>query len=312
MRFVARTTYIHGMGFLKSLFLIAAFSACVSPKPKMARVQPFFDKQGHRGCRGLLPENTIPAMLKAIDLGVTTLEMDAVITADSQVILSHEPFFNHEITTKADGTGVTEAEEQALNIYKMTYAQTQAFDVGLKPHARFRNQEKMAVTKPLLADVIARVEAYLKEKKLPRVAYNIETKCKWETDSLFHPEPQAFVRLVTDVIRSKGIESRTIIQSFDIRTLQVVHRQYRVLKTALLIEDYDKRTYAEQVAALGFQPAIYSPHYSLVNAALVQQCKKAGVQLIPWTVNEKEEIARLKAMGVDGIITDYPNLFAGL
>jgi glycerophosphoryl diester phosphodiesterase len=160
--------------------------------------------------------------------------------------------------------------------------------------------------------VIARVEAYLKENKLPPVAYNIETKCKWETDGLFHPEPQAFVRLLTDVIRSKGIENRTIIQSFDIRTLQVVHRQYPVLKTALLIEDYDKRTFGEQVAALGFQPAIYSPHYSLVNAALVQQCKKAGVQLIPWTVNEKEEIARLKAMGVDGIITDYPNLFARL
>jgi glycerophosphoryl diester phosphodiesterase len=275
-------------------------------------VRPFFDKQGHRGCRGLFPENTIPGMLKAIDFGVTTLEMDAVITADSQVILSHEPFFNHEITTRADGSGVTEGEEKDLNIYKMTYAETQKFDVGMKPHTRFPAQRKMAAAKPLLADVIDSAEAYLKQKRLPPVGYNIETKCKPETDNLFHPEPQAFVRLLVSVIRAKGIESRTVIQSFDIRTLQVVQRHYSGLKTALLIEDYDKRTFAEQLAALGFQPTIYSPHYSLVNTALVQQCNKAGIQLIPWTVNEKEEIVRLKAVGVDGIITDYPNLFAGL
>ncbi|TAD92912.1 MAG: glycerophosphodiester phosphodiesterase, partial [Bacteroidetes bacterium] len=92
-----------------------------------------FDLQGHRGCRGLLPENTIAAMLKAIDLGVTTLEMDVVITADSQVVLSHEPFFNHEISTKPNGNQVTEAEEKDLNIYKMGLAQVQAYDVGLRP-----------------------------------------------------------------------------------------------------------------------------------------------------------------------------------
>jgi glycerophosphoryl diester phosphodiesterase len=311
MHFFGQTPYIHGMGFLKSLFLMVALGACMLPKSKSVRVQPFFDKQGHRGCRGLLPENTIPGMLKAIDLGVTTLEMDAVITADSQVILSHEPFFNHEITTRQDGSSITEAEEQSLNLFKMTYAETNRFDVGLKPHNRFPKQQKQAATKPLLTEVIDSAEAYLKQKNLPPVGYNIETKCKQETDNLFHPEPETFVRLLMAIIQSKEIQDRTIIQSFDIRTLQVVHRQYPGTKTALLIEDYDKRTFAEQLAQLGFTPTIYSPHYSLVNTALVQQCKTAGVQLIPWTVNEREEITRLKEMGVDGIITDYPNLFAG-
>jgi glycerophosphoryl diester phosphodiesterase len=311
MHFFGQTPYIHGMGFLKSLFLMVALGACMLPKSKSVRVQPFFDKQGHRGCRGLLPENTIPGMLKAIDLGVTTLEMDAVITADSQVILSHEPFFNHEITTRQDGSSITEAEEQSLNLFKMTYAETKRFDVGLKPHNRFPKQQKQAATKPLLTEVIDSAEAYLKQKNLPPVGYNIETKCKQETDNLFHPEPETFVRLLMAIIQSKEIQDRTIIQSFDIRTLQVVHRQYPGTKTALLIEDYDKHTFAEQLAQLGFTPTIYSPHYSLVNTALVQQCKTAGVQLIPWTVNEREEITRLKEMGVDGIITDYPNLFAG-
>src|SRR5580765_2886505 len=104
--------------------------------------KPAFDVEGHRGCRGLMPENTIPAMLKAIDLGVTTLEMDIVITKDSQVIVSHEPFFNHEITTKPDGSFVTEGEEHSLNIYNMSYTETQQFDVGLKTHPRFPEQAK--------------------------------------------------------------------------------------------------------------------------------------------------------------------------
>ena len=110
-----------------------------------------FDKQGHRGCRGLMPENTIGAMLKAIDLGVTTLEMDAVITKDGHVVLSHEPFFNHEIATKADGTAVSEQEEKQLNIYRYTYEEVKRFDVGLKPHPRFPRQQKAKAVKPLLS-----------------------------------------------------------------------------------------------------------------------------------------------------------------
>ena len=115
-------------------------------------------------------------MLKALDLGVNTLEMDAVITADSQVILSHEPFFNHELTTKPDGTFITAGRRKELNIFKMTYAETQRFDVGLKPNPRFPRQQKIAATKPRLADVIDSVEEYGVLKKLPPVWYNIETK----------------------------------------------------------------------------------------------------------------------------------------
>src|SRR5689334_10616789 len=98
---------------------------------------PAFDKEAHRGGRGIMPENTIPSMLHALDLGVTTLEMDAVITSDKQVILSHEPFFNKDITTKPDGTYLQDNESKAFNIYKMTYQQVQQLDVGMKPHPRF-------------------------------------------------------------------------------------------------------------------------------------------------------------------------------
>src|SRR6266700_5282236 len=113
---------------------LALVVACHVTRKTEQALFPAFDKEGHRGCRGLMPENTIPAYLKAIDLGVTTLEMDAVITKDSQVVMSHEPFFNHEITTKPDGSFVTEQEEKSLNIYQMTYEEVKTYDVGMKPN----------------------------------------------------------------------------------------------------------------------------------------------------------------------------------
>lgn len=269
---------------------------------------PDFDKEGHRGARGLMPENTIPAMMKGLDMGVTTLEMDAVITKDKQVILSHEPFFNHEITTRPDGSYIDQKEERNFNIFRMTFAETQLYDVGLKPHPRFPQQEKLKASKPRLADVIDNAEAYVISKQLARPFYNIETKTQLATDNVYHPAPDEFVTLLMNVIINKKVEDRVIIQSFDPRTLQVIHQKYPFMKTALLIEDFDKRTIAEQLTQLGFVPSIYSPAYSLVNEQLMTDCHKKKMKVIPWTVDDKKEIDRLKLLGVDGIITDFPNL----
>jgi len=268
---------------------------------KHAEMKAAFDLQGHRGCRGLMPENTIPAMMKALDLGVNTLEMDAVITKDEQVILSHEPFFNHEITTKADGGMVTVAEEKSLNIFQMTYDEVKRFDVGMKPHLRFPDQQKIPAVKPLLSDVIDSVE------KKGHPFYNIETKTNPLTDNVFHPAPGPFVEALMKVIRSKGIEKRVIIQSFDFRTLKYLHDHYPMIKTAMLIEGFDKRTLQDQVREVGFTPDIYSPEYTSVNASLVEQCHDQKMKIIPWTVNDRSALERLIAMGVDGIITDYPD-----
>lgn len=274
-----------------------------------AYTQEEFDKQGHRGCRGLMPENTVPAMIHAIELGVTTLEMDAVITKDKKVVLSHEPWFGREITTKPDGTLMGEREERRYNIYWMTYAETQAFDVGMKPHPRFPRQQKMKVTKPLLSAVIDTVTREMMTRRRPPVQYNIETKTNPEGDGVFHPKPEEFVDLLMGVILEKGIQDFVTIQSFDFRTLQYLHRKYPAIRTAMLVEDFDKRSLDEQVKRLGFPATVYSPHYSLVNAALVKDCHSRGMKLIPWTVNDKKKIEELKKMGVDGIISDYPDLF---
>lgn len=264
-----------------------------------------FDWQGHRGCRGVMPENTIPAMLHAVDLGVNTLEMDAVITSERQVILSHEPFFNHDITTKPDGSFVKESEEKNFRIFAMTYQEVSQFDVGMKAHPRFPQQKKMKAVKPKLSDVIDSVEAYTASKRLPAKFYNIETKSQPATDNVFHPAPIEFVELVMKVIKEKKIESRTIIQSFDMRTLQYLHKKYPKIKTALLVES--DGSLPEQITKLGFTPTIYSPEYTLVNSLIVRQCKERGMRIIPWTVNDVAKMKELKAMGVDGIITDYPD-----
>ena len=270
---------------------------------------PKFDKEGHRGGRGLMPENTIPAMLNAIDLGVTTLEMDVVFTKDRKAILSHEPFFNHEITTKPDGSFITESEEKNYNIYQMTFVQTQQYDVGLKGNPRFPLQKKLSVYKPKLADVIDSVERYTNEKNLPKVFYNIETKTQPATDDIYHPAPGQFVDLLMEIITQKEISERVIIQSFDFRTLQILHKKYPRLKTSMLIEDFDKRPLTKQLEQLGFVPTIYSPEFTLVTPSLLQQCHTQSIKVIPWTVNEKDKIEELKKLGVDGIITDYPDLF---
>lgn len=269
----------------------------------------FFDKQGHRGCRGLMPENTIPAMIKALDLGVTTLEMDIAITKDKKPILSHDPWFAQEITTKPDGTFMGEREERKFVIYWMTYEQVKTFDVGMKPHPRFPQQQKMKVVKPLLADVIDSAEKHAATTGRALPYYNIETKTNAELDSVFHPKPTEFVDLLMSVIKEKQVEGRVIIQSFDFRTLQYLHQKYPAIKTAMLIEDSDRRTLDDQIKALGFVPTIYSPAFSLVDEGLVKRCHRHNIRIIPWTVNDKPTIDKLKAMGVDGIITDYPNLF---
>jgi glycerophosphoryl diester phosphodiesterase len=269
-----------------------------------------WDKQGHRGCRGLMPENTIPAMLKALEFGVTTLEMDASITKDGQVILSHEPFFNHEITTKPDGSFIDEKDERSFNIYKMTYAEVKRFDVGMKPHPRFTQQQKMKAVKPRLADMFDSVFRHMMTmRRTAPLMYNIETKCMPATDNIFHPEPAPFVELLMKVITEKGMEKNVTIQSFDFRGLQYLHQHYPGMQTAMLIEEDDKTPFEEQLKKLGFTASIYSPHYSLVTPLLVKQCHEKNMRLIPWTVNDKNEMERLKEMGVDGIISDYPNLF---
>lgn len=297
-----QTSFMQNIVFF--LFLTNALIACQSKNMRVKNL----DIEGHRGCRGILPENTIPAMLKAVAIGVTTLEMDACISKDKKVIVSHEPFFNHEISTKPDGSLVTAEEEKSLNMYTMTYEEISQWDVGTRTHPRFPQQQKMKVHKPLLSDLIDSVENYIKEKNLPPVQYNIETKSLPEGDNIYHPLPDEFVDLLMQVITDKKIEDRVIIQSFDFRTLQIIHKKFPAVKTAALVDENIFTPIEKEIKSLGFIPSIYSPHYLLVNQHTIDYCRKNKIKLIPWTIDDLSAAKKLVAMGVDGIITDYPNI----
>lgn len=267
---------------------------------------PEFDTEAHRGGRGLMPENTIPAMLNALSLNVTTLEMDAHITSDNKVILAHDDHFNQLYTLTLDAKELSDSDAKKLTFYSLSYAEIQKFDTGSKYYSLFPRQQKLKTHVPLLADVIDSVQNYLKVNNKPQVFYNIETKSKPGGDNLLHPEPEKFVKLLMDVVQRKNITPYVIIQSFDPRTLQVLHREYPHVKTSLLV---DKGTFADNLNQLGFTPTIYSPMSKLATAQLVKACHDKGVKIVPWTVNTKEEIAMLKSLGIDGVISDYPDLF---
>lgn len=270
-----------------------------------ALAQQSIDVQAHRGGMALMPENTIPAMLNAVKLGARTLELDCVITADNKVAVSHDTYMSADFMRKPDGSDVTKAEEKSLALYKMTYDSIQKYDAGTKPHPRFPQQEKMMIHKPLLSALIDSVEAYVKAHHLKPVYYNMETKSSPDGDGTYNPAPKEFVALLMQVIKEKKITDRVTIQSFDVRTLQVLHQTFPKQKTALLIGNKD--SFSANLEKLGFTPSIYSPYYLLVTADLVKEAHAKKVAVLPWTVDEDSDFKKLIADGVDGIITNAPD-----
>lgn len=285
------------------IFLVLILASCSTDK--MNKNIIYIDVQGHRGCRGLLPENTIDAFMKALELGVTTLEMDLVISKDKQVVVSHEPFFNHEISTDPDGLEITADQQLEHNIYKLDYEDIQTYDVGLKPHSKFPEQKSQKAFKPLFKDVVAAAEAKAKILNRPLPLYNVEIKRTPKGDDEYHPDAIEFAQLVVSAVQKTGIKDRIYIQSFDIESLQVAKKLDSTIKLVLLIQNMDSPE--SNIEKLGFTPEVYSPYFKLVNTDLVSLCKKRGIKLIPWTVNEVEDLNKMIMIGVDGIITDYPN-----
>lgn len=273
---------------------------------QLVLAQNKLDRQGHRGTRGLMPENTVQAMKKALDVGVETLELDVVISKDKQVVVSHDPYMSADIATKPDGTPVTAEEQKSINLYQLTYDQIKKYDVGSKKHPQFPEQKNFRAYKPLLAELIDSVNAYVKKKNLPQPRYNIEIKMSPATDNVYNPDVAEFVKLVVPICQQK-LGNRYNIQSFDARPLQLIHQQYPTIALAYLTAN--TKTVDENLATLGFMPKTYSPYYKGVTAETVKACHDKGMQIIPWTVNTKPEIESLVKLGVDGIITDYPNLF---
>ncbi len=271
-----------------------------------------FDFEGHRGCRGLMPENTIPAFKKALDLGVTTLELDVCISKDHQVVVSHEPYMNNLFCSKPDGSPVTKAEENNLNLYTMTYDEIKKYDSGIRGNILFPEQQKLATFKPLLKDMIEACEAYIKEHKLKPVKYNIEIKSEEQEYGISQPKTvEEFSDLVYKEIMKQLPPERLILQSFDFNVLkywnlQFKNKKYKKVTLSALVE---REGIEPSFQKLGFLPDIFSPYYKQLTVGKVKMCHDKGVKVVPWTVNDIEAMKEMKAIGVDGIISDYPDRF---
>lgn len=242
--------------------------------------------------------------MHAIDLGVDAVEMDVVISKDHQVVIAHEPYMPADICAMPDGSRIAEAEEVKHNLYQMDYEKIALYNCGLK-HPRFKEQETVAVHRPLLAELFDQAEEYCKEAGLKQIQYTIEIKCDEKYDNLYHPTPEVYVRLVLEVIAKHGLADRCVLQSFDYRILQEIRKQAPHIRLSMLIqEDFDL---VQEIESLGFQTEIIGPRFDKVDAALIDIAHARDMQVVPWTVNELADMERLIEVGVDGIITDYPN-----
>ena len=289
----------------KILFYTALlFGSCTEnmKTESQTKIPENFNWQGHRGCRGLMPENSIDGFLHALEFPIQTLELDVVMSRDMEVIVSHEPWFTQEIcicdTLKTN------------NIFQMSYDEIKAIDCGSKIHPRFKDQKKVNTYKPSLSEVVAAVKKNCVEHKRALPKFNIELKSQVEWDVIYTPSVGDFVDQVYLSICRLGIEDITTVQSFDTRILNRFMSMKTKLRIAYLTEDdSDPLVQLEQLNQL---PHIYSPLYTTLNTKVVQDIKKLNLEVIPWTVNDTASMLNLIEMGVDGIITDYPNLIAML
>jgi glycerophosphoryl diester phosphodiesterase len=304
------------LNFRQSLALLLA---SVYAMPALA-----FDLQGHRGTRGLAPENTLAAFQRALDLGVTTIETDLAVTKDGVLVISHDPYLNPDVVRGPDGAWLA---AKGPAIHSLTLAELMRYDVGrLNPASAYAKQFPLQVPAdsqrfPTLAQVFA-----LGTGK--QVRFNIETKITPGSGGET-PEPAAFAQLTVDAIRRAGLSTRVTVQSFDWRTLVEVKRIAPEIETACLtIETPGNDTVQRQAATpspwlAGFDLAQHSGSLPrAVKAAgcatwsmfwrdltpdAVTEAHGLGLKVLPWTVNDPADMARLIDWRVDGIITDYPD-----
>jgi glycerophosphoryl diester phosphodiesterase len=274
-------------------------------------MEPEFENfviHGHRGCRGLLPENTIQAFRKALELGVDFLELDVVVSKDKKVVVSHEPYFNPIFSTKPDGKPVLSVKE--TNIYELDYKEIRSYDVGLRGHSCFPDQNKMASFKPLLSDVIDLISAFRLSFSSKSFGLNIELKSLPFEYNVSQPEPFEFVSLVLKELHLIDSKVDVVLQSFDINVLKILHWQRQsslYFDISFLVEPEDDNEIDSNLEKLGFKPDIWSPNYSVLSKTKVDYLHQKGIKVIPWTVNEISDMSQMLNLGCDGIITDYPD-----
>lgn len=265
-----------------------------------------FEKYSHRGGRGLMPENTIVAMKNALDFG-TSLEMDLYLSQDNQVFVYHDAVISPVFATNTDGSYVTKEQANKKRIIEYTYPELRSFDIGSRPNPDFPRKKNIKAYIPLFAELVDSVEIYAHRGELEKPLYFVEIKAP--SGKLPELYKQQLVDRTMRIITKKSITNRVIIQSFDTEVLEYLHKKYPAVKTAYLVF-IGNDDFKDNLKKLSFKPVAYSPYYKQVTSQMIEYCHKNSIQVITWTVNTKGEIEKLKAMGVDGVISDYPDFFS--
>jgi len=284
--------------------------SATSPIPASQGYRP--EVHGHRGCRGLRPENTLPAFLHALELGVDVLELDVVISSDRQVVVAHEPWLSARLGTGPNGESISPQHERAYNLYQMPYATIRRCVVGELPLAAFPVQVPVATYRPLLRDVLQAIESACRLAGRPSVGYAVEVKSSPAGDDIFHPTPLPFVELVLAELRAAGVAARTTLLSFDPRILRAARARAPRLALCLLNENLTPA--ATLFEELGFVPDTYGPDFELLSTDTVQALQAAypGLRLVPWTLNSLADFTQALEWEVAGITTDYPEQLLAL
>lgn len=299
-----------------------------APASRAARV---IDLQGHRGARGLWPENTLEGFARTLDLGVSTLELDVVPTRDGVLVVHHDRTLNPDITRDAAGRYL---EPPGPAIFSLSLAEVQALDVG-RIRAGTRYARSFASQQPIDGARIPRLRdlfRLVRERGDTRVRFAIETKLS-PLNPAESPEPEVFARMLMDEITAAGLLDRVQILSFDWRTLQAVQRSHPGVPTVYITAQFDSldtvgaRSGRDSPWLAGFTHARHGSIPRMIRAAggshwssfwreltpeLVREAHSLGLKVLAWTVNEPEAMARLLDMGVDGLVTDRPDLAIGL
>jgi glycerophosphoryl diester phosphodiesterase len=262
---------------------------------------------GHRGTRGLMPENTIPAFLYGISVGAEVIEMDVYITNDGQVVVAHDPSLNWEFCTDFNGHKIPNTE-YSLKHYlmkNMNYSDIGRCDCGRK-NIHFPTQTYFPIAPPLMSDMFDAVETFVKNNNKGPVNYLIEIKTNPSWDQSYTPPASVVAQKVYDVVKAKNLLESSIIQSFDVRPLQHIRSIDNKIRLGLLTGN-DGADVKSKLTQLGFVPYSYGPAFTVISGDMINYCHSIGIKVFGWTVNEASDMHKLIDLGIDGIISDYPD-----
>jgi glycerophosphoryl diester phosphodiesterase len=258
---------------------------------------------GHRGARGVLPENTIEAFKYALKTGVDYLELDLHATKDDVLVITHDPHLNKKICLDEKGNKI----KGKIPVISLTFAELSKYDCGVLKNPKFSKQVPVKGEKiPSLKEFFD----FIKTSKDPMaklVKFNIELKYE-KKDKELYPDPKKYVELLIDLVERENLEDRTLIQSFE-HDLLVISKKLKPSIPIAALQSRKKRGIVDHVASL--KAEYFSPRHTWVDKNLVEQFRKKGIKVVPWTANKPSHWEKLKEAGVHGIISDYPNELIG-